>query len=135
MYNKIIQSIEKIMDVVARYTLAVAFSVIFIIGLFIKAMYSFDDSPYFTTPTVFDFLSFAVVILITFIAYKYRDFIQKKTNYKLCFVLFTAAALAYVILVPLIPFSDMSAVYQGAILFAEGKWSVFLICHIGMFSL
>ena len=44
MYNKIIQSIEKIMDVVARYTLAVAFSVIFIIGLFIKAMYSFDDS-------------------------------------------------------------------------------------------
>lgn len=125
MYNKIIQSIEKIMDVVARYTLAVAFSVIFIIGLFIKAMYSFDDSPYFTTPTVFDFLSFAVVILITFIAYKYRDFIQKKTNYKLCFVLFTAAALAYVILVPLIPFSDMSAVYQGAILFAEGKWSDF----------
>lgn len=114
------------MDFVARNVLKAAFIVIFFVGLFVKAMYSFDDSPYFTFTNMID-VAMAIVILVAFfLIYKNRNWIQGHTNYKVCFALFMACAIIFIVLVPLTPFSDMRAVYEGAINFSNFHWEEFL---------
>lgn len=114
--------IEKIMDNIARYSLMVVFSVMFIIGLVIKAMYNFNDSPYFEFTTIYDIVGFIVIFGLVFLIYKKREWIQNYINYKVCFVVFMVVSLLYIWLVPLKPFSDMSAIYAGAIEFAQFDW-------------
>lgn len=106
--------------------LKIFFPIIFIVALFVKAMYSFDDSPYFTSPTLYD-LAMAIVATILFLLIvRYRDFIQQRINYKLCFAIFMLFAVLYIMLVPLKPFSDMSAVSNGAIRFSRFEFGQML---------
>lgn len=117
--TKFLNVIENIMDNIARYTLMIVFTIMFVVGLFIKAMYNFNDSPYFEFTTVYDVIAFIVIIGLIFLIYKKREWIQNHINYKVCFGGFTIVSLLYIWQVPLIPFSDMSAIYEGAIKFAQ----------------
>mgnify|MGYP003295282218 CR=1 FL=1 len=126
--------VEIIMDYVAKHMIKIIFTIIIIAALFIKAMYHISDYPYFTKHTIFDFSMGILALAFYIILYKYKDVIQKELNYKICFIFFMLASLAYVLLVPLTPFSDMRAVYQGAINFAnidfdaffnDDYWSIF----------
>lgn len=126
MYERLIDRLQKIMDFIARYTLLVVLSLIFVVGLFIKAMYSFDDFPYFTFPNKYDFLAALLVLAMFAGVYLKRDWIQQHLNYRLCAVFFVLCALAYVLLVPIKPFSDMDPVYNGALHFSQFQWDEML---------
>jgi len=124
--QKVLVITEKIMDYIAKNVLLVVFTIMFLVGIAIKAMYNFDDSPYFEFTTMYDIVAFVVVLGLVFFVYKGRDYIQKHINYKICFLLFIFASVLYIWLVPLIPFSDMEAIYKGAINFAKLDWSAML---------
>lgn len=130
----IMKTLEHIMDFIARNILKVVFSIIFIAAVFIKAMYSFDDSPYFTSHNLYDVIMGVLAVSLFAVIVRYRDWLQEHINYRLCFLLFAVFSIAYIILVPLTPFSDMAAVYRGAVhfsrfefaeLFADEYWNVF----------
>lgn len=123
-----------IMDFIAKNVLKIIFSIIFIVALFIKAMYSFDDSPYFTSYTIYDIFMGIAAIILFLIIIKYRKQIQQNINYKACFCIFMFLSIIYIALVPLKPFSDMSAIFNGAMHFsrfefkemlADEYWNVF----------
>lgn len=118
--------IKKIMDCIARNTLKSVFAVILIVALFIKAMYSFDDSPYFICSDIYDMSALVLVSGVFYLLYRKRDWIQECLNYKLCFICFMTAAVVYVCLVPLSPFSDMGGIYRGAISFSKLQWEEML---------
>lgn len=120
--EKIVTWIEKMMDYIARNILIVFFSFMFVVGLIIKAMYNFDDSPYFEFTTAYDVVAFVIVSGLMFHIYKNRVWIQNHVNYKICFVLFAIISGLYIWQVPLSPFSDMRAVMEGAIDFAKFDW-------------
>ncbi len=126
MYGKTITVLEKMMDHIARYMLGACFCVILIGAFVIKAMYSFDDSPYFTKNNLMDYALLIIVIFVTFLIIKKKDWLQQKINYKICLVLFVVAVILYIYLVPLIPFSDMRPVYEGAIKFSTFQWKEML---------
>lgn len=119
-------SIQKVMDYIARNTLKRIFIVILIASLFIKAMYSFDDSPYFICSDIYDMTALVLVSGVYYLLYRKREWIQEHLNYKLCFICFIAAAVVYVCLVPLSPFSDMGGIYRGAISFSKLQWEEML---------
>lgn len=128
------KTLEHIMDFIARNVLKVVFSIIFIAALFIKAMYSFDDSPYFAFNNLYDIIMGLLALSLFAIIIKYRDWLQVHINYKLCFILFMCFSITYIILVPLTPFSDMAAIFRGAMhfsrfefseLFADEYWNIF----------
>ena len=119
---KILTWIEQIMDYIARYTLMILFSIMFVVGLVIKAMYNFNDSPYFEFTTIYDIFAFVVVFGLLLGIYKNREWIQNHINYKACLLLFAIASGIFIWQVPLKPFSDMRAVYEGAINFAKFDW-------------
>lgn len=90
-------------------------------GLVFKAMYNFDDSPYFTFPNLPDLLCFIVIGAVFFCIIKYSDIIEARLNYIVLTVVFAGAALFYIFMVPLVPFSDMAHVSEGAQLIGDGN--------------
>lgn len=54
--KKLINCFRNFSDVITKYILGIVFSVFFILALVVKAMYSFDDSPYFTFNKWYDFV-------------------------------------------------------------------------------
>lgn len=126
--------LKSTMDFISKNILKIIFSIIGIFAFFIKGMYCFDDSPYFTSNTIYDLILFFISLLIFVTIFKLRSFIQHKLNYKIVFGIFMFCAILFIILVPLKPFSDMNAIYTGALhfsrfefkeLFSDNYWSVF----------
>jgi len=78
--QKVLVITEKIMDYIAKNVLLVVFTIMFLVGIAIKAMYNFDDSPYFEFTTMYDIVAFVVVLGLVFFVYKGRDYIQKHIN-------------------------------------------------------
>lgn len=126
MYQFLLNKIKNLMDHVSRYVLFVVFSLVFVVGLFIKAMYSFDDYPYFSSTNLIDILTAAIVIFLFICAFRKRNWLQQHLNYKICCAVFAACAVLYIVLVPLKPFSDMRAVYEGALNFSTFQWDALL---------
>lgn len=93
-------------------------SVILIGALFVKALYNFNDSPYFEWNASYDIFLFLFMIVIYMFLFKQRDKIEK-IPYPVLWVIFGIIGAAYVFLVPIKPFSDMSHVTEGALLIAE----------------
>lgn len=118
--------IEKIMDWIAINVLKAVFLIIFFVGLFVKAMYSFDDSPYFTNVSMCDIIMGIVAFLMATFIYKKRAWLQENLNCKLCFGTFLIVAVVFILLVPLTPFSDMASIWRGALNFSQFKWYEFL---------
>lgn len=112
-------TLKCLMDYVSRNVLKIVFSIIFIGALVIKAMYSFDDSPYFTHNNLCDYVMIIVVCVVLGLIIKFRNWLNVHMNYKLCCVAFFIISLLYILMVPLEPFSDMAAVYRGALKFAR----------------
>lgn len=119
-------SIKKMLDFIAINTLRIVFGIVLVVATVIKAMYSFDDSPYFTTTSKLDIVMFLFIFACFVALYKNREWIQRKLDYRICFVLFLVIELLYIFLVPLKPFSDMSAVCQGALNFSRLDWTAML---------
>ncbi len=118
--------VKRAMDFIARNVLLAVFGVIAVAALFVKAMYSFDDSPYFTWTDGYDVLAFALVLAVLGLIYRYRDRLQAGLPYRLCFLVYSLAAVLYVCMVPLTPFSDMGGVCCGALSFAKFQWTEML---------
>ncbi len=128
--NSVLISLRKMMDAIAKNTLLVVFSIILIAAMFIKAMYCFDDSPYFTTNTLIDYIFLVVALLGVGVLYRFREKIQgffekRRYCYIILFGCYFGAVCLYFNLVPLIPFSDMGAVARGAIHFSQSDWTSF----------
>ena len=114
--------------------LGILFLGILIVSLFVKAMYSFDDSPYFTRNNLVDYFFLGMHLLIIVLIYRYRDYIQIYFSLSLFSFLFFYFTIVFNILSPVIPFSDMGGVYDGALditsldfnaLFSEPYFQVF----------
>lgn len=118
--------VRKSMDFIAQNVLRCVLTIILAAALVVKAMYSFDDSPYFKYTDLYDGVSWILVIVAGVFIYRKREWLQEHMNYKMCFVLFTLAAIAYVCLIPLTPFSDMGGVYRGAVRFSRFQWQELL---------
>ena len=117
--------IRRIMDAISRWTLLAVMGVILIISVVCKAMYHFQDYPYFTKNGPADFICIGLATGVYLMLIKKRDALQEKLNCRLCFILYMAAAVTYIFLVPLKPFSDMRAVTEGAISFSKLNWKEF----------
>lgn len=126
--------IKNTMDFISKNILKVILTIIFVLSLFIKAMYCFDDSPYFTYNSIYDILSGTLCLFIFILIVKSSDFIQEHINYKVCFIMFLFFSILFIFLVPLKPFSDMNAIYHGALhisrfefyeLLSDNYWSEF----------
>ena len=105
----------KTMDFVAKNLLRIVFSLVIIVGIFIKPMYDFKDFPYFSSYSIYDILMGIVVAIGAYCLYRYRNQIQIKFTYWMGLVFFVIVMGCYLYFVPLIPFSDMARVAQMAI--------------------
>lgn len=94
--------------------------IMLVLALFIKAMYRFDDSPYFTLTTLLDVLAFICCLVFYYIIYRFAKIIEK-INLFVWWIIFGGIALMYIVLVPLIPFSDMYYIDYGAKLIGSGN--------------
>ena len=96
------------------------FSFVIISGaFFIKALYSMEDYPYFVWNKAIDVAFVVLSFSIFYIIFKNKDYIQEKISFVVLWVLFGGVALAFVLLVPLVPFSDMHYVSEGALLISK----------------
>ena len=118
--------IMKIMDNIAQKTLVIIFTIIAVLSFFIKAMYHFEDYPYFTNNNFLDLICALIVLLIYYFLFKHKEYIQQHTNYMIGFVGFIGLLVLYILLVPTTPFSDMTAIYNGALNFSTFQWDAFL---------
>ena len=107
---------------IAKKFLVLLFTVVFCVGLFIKPMYNFDDSPYFESTKLMDIIMLMGVSVIFGIVFYFRETIQKYLKTIHILVLFVIIALLYIYLVPLKPFSDMLHIYETAKDFATFHW-------------
>lgn len=114
--------VKKCMDSIAKNALKYTMLCVFVIGMFCKPMYAFEDYPYFESNTIYDFLAMAVVLLFILLVFRYRSWIQRKMKWWHFVVVYMAIGLLFVIFVPLKPFSDMEHVYQAALRFSEFEW-------------
>lgn len=114
--------------------LGILFLGMLLVSLFVKAMYSFNDSPYFTRNNLMDYFFLGMHFLIIAMMYKYRGYIQSYFSLRVFSFLFFYFAIVFNILSPVIPFSDMGKVYDGALdiasldlnaLFSESYFQVF----------
>lgn len=121
--QRFIQIISRAMDFVAKNVLKIVFTLVFIVGLIIKPMYCFDDSPYFEVVKLLDIVVGILVIILFAIIYDKRDYIQERFQYIYGFIIFVVISCIFIILVPLKPFSDMQYIYQSAIDFANFNWN------------
>lgn len=94
--------------------------IILLFALFIKAMYKFDDSPYFTLPNWLDILVILLCLLFYFALFHFAQRIES-IHISILWAVFGILAIAYILLVPLIPFSDMHFVDYGAKQIAHGN--------------
>lgn len=119
--KKLINCFRNFSDVITKYILGIVFSVFFILALVVKAMYSFDDSPYFTFNKWYDFVFIVLCGTGVFLMLKNREFIQNHINFKVMFCIYMVIAICYIYLVPLTPFSDMEHMYKAAVEIATGN--------------
>lgn len=114
--------ISCLMDFIAKNILKIVMGAVFFIGLVIKPMYNFDDSPYFELITSYDVICGLGILGISYAIYKLRNLIQEKMRYIYGFVVFMAIALLFIYFVPLTPFSDMKYIYESALQFSKFDW-------------
>jgi len=93
-------------------------SLLFCIGLFIKAMYNMDDSPYFVQNGIWDIVALLFVSACYLLIFYFAKKIEK-IPYIVLWIVFGAVACAFVILVPLKAFSDMKYVKDGALMISN----------------
>lgn len=105
----------KILKIKYERIIAFLFAIMLVGALFIKAMYSFEDRPYFTSNTVMDWIFLIVNIVVYILFYRYRKELQRKFSLFAYSILFWGLSVSFIILVPEIPFSDMGGVYNGAV--------------------
>ncbi len=117
------QILAAFMDFIAKNILRIVFTIVFIVGVVIKPMYCFDDSPYFERVKLIDIVVGIIVLLAFYYIYKFRDCIQANFKYLYGFIFFTLISCVYIYMVPLKPFSDMQYIYESAINFATFQWS------------
>lgn len=87
--------------------------------LCVKAMYHFEDYPYFTCWNLLDVFLFIVVFALIWYLWKHIDWIENNLNIKWIALGYVLIALLFIYLVPLKPFSDMQHVSEGAIRIAS----------------
>lgn len=115
--------ISCLMDFAAKNVLRIVMGIVFFIGLFIKPMYNFDDSPYFELITSYDVICGLVIFGISYVMYRFRNLIQERVRYIYGFAAFMFAALLFIYFVPLTPFSDMKYIYESALQFSKLNWT------------
>lgn len=95
-------------------------SLIFGGAVFVKAMYSFGDYPYFTWNLAIDVFLFIVMLLFYGLLLKYAAKMDRFISYPILWLFFGLCGIIIVLLIPIQPFSDMQYVTDGALLFSKG---------------
>ena len=93
-----------LMDFAAKNILKIVMGIVFFVGLGIKPMYNFDDSPYFELITSYDVICGLCILGVSYGMYRFRNLIQEKMRYIYGFVIFMFIALLFIYFVPLTPF-------------------------------
>lgn len=88
-------------------------------SILFKAMYHYDDYPYFDNNNAMD----AIIILLYGVYFifiiKFAGTINHRINCKYIAMLYLVLAFTYIIFIPLIPFSDMQYVSEGSLKLAS----------------
>lgn len=98
-----------------RYCISIIFIIFVLVAFVIKPVYNFQDYPEFDWMGINDYIVLILVVIVFFLIFKFRlklDIILKK---KIIVIVFFMAALSFIFLLPLKPFSDMLQIYEGAI--------------------
>ncbi|MCI9524111.1 MAG: hypothetical protein HFF01_03570 [Erysipelotrichaceae bacterium] len=109
----------KILDGVINRCFFLFALVLFLSMLFVKAMYHYEDYPYFTYWDLLDVFLVIVIFVLIWFLWKHIDWIESKLNIKWIALGYVLIALSFIYLVPLKPFSDMQHVSEGAIRIAS----------------
>lgn len=96
-----------------------AFFVFIIAAVLIKAMYRYNDFPYFTSNTLLDYSILAMGIAVIIFMIQFKSFFNKVLDPRVVSLLFLICGVIFIYMVPLKPFSDMQQVYNAALEFSN----------------
>lgn len=113
--NKFINIVDRI---VSRFWLGFC-TLIFVFAVIIKAMYAMEDYPYFKWSSFADLFFIAGAVGGVYLIFHFKEKIEQRINYVVIISFFAVLGIAFVLLVPLKPFSDMQYVVEGALCFAR----------------
>lgn len=94
-------------------------SVLLVSMLLVKAMYHYEDYPYFTYWNLLDLFLLFVGFGFIWLLWRNIEWIEQKLNRKWIVFGYLIIAVAFIYLIPLKPFSDMQYVSEGAIKLAS----------------
>lgn len=107
------------MSVAGRITKTIAFTVCICIffaismwGVLMQSNYSFDDYPYFEWNNFSNYIAISINIFL--ISGIYLLFRHRKINVFPCLVLYGLICFAFILIIPLEPFSDMKSIFDIA---------------------
>lgn len=118
-----IRILSIVMDFIAKNVLRVVFTIVLIVGLVVKPMYCFNDSPYFDFVKWYDIAIEIIVMIFMYLIYRFKDYIQEHFKWIYGFIIFVLISCIYIYMVPLKPFSDMQYIYEAAIDFSTFHWN------------
>lgn len=122
MLKKIENAKDRLNSIVCGF-LAVFLLVMLVGAIFVKAFYRIqDDWPVFVANNYLDVMALIIIIAFLLLLIHYRNQIEARVKYWVLWLVFGAIGIAFVLLVPLIPFSDMTYVASGAEAIAEGDY-------------
>lgn len=93
--------------------------IIFSAGIIIKAEYNFFDFPYFSLNKSIDLILTLLILVLYIKLFQKSDWIEQHIKTWVLWLGFGLIGVLFVFLVPIKPFSDMSHVTEGALLFAN----------------
>lgn len=108
--------VESRLNFISKNFLRIVFGIVLLMALLCKAMYSEKTKlPFFTTNKWYDYCMFLIMIIVFFVIFAYREWLQKKITWKEGFVLFIIISILYIFLVPSMSNYDSENIVNGAI--------------------
>lgn len=118
--KKIINTVDKGISKITEYFLIILFAIITIAMLFINSIYLYIDKPDFTINNIWNYVGILINIVFLIVIVMINQYLKKKFLYnqyinKIIFFIYFIFEIAYLKLVPIIPFSDMKYVTDIAL--------------------
>lgn len=104
------------------YAFIIFFTALLGLGLVLKSVYDFKGFFMITNLTMVDVLTLSINGAILMLLVRFKDRIEQTLTYKWIFLIFFLAGISYLLLVPLKPFSETLAIWEGAGDFSTFQW-------------
>lgn len=120
--GEIMEKVYNLISKICKIIFGSIFVCFIVAALFIRAKYDYADFPFFVRTGWTDFLFIAVGGALFLILRRYKTWRKYVPSSKIIIGIFVFVALAFVLLVPLKPFSDMEQIYDAALQVINGNF-------------